>query len=220
MGPEPRSWSEQREPWRVLKSSVAISFSSGRRRKWRPEALTPEVRSQVIEALEARLSIRAAQTELRRALGELVEAASMVPKFRLAGPVWMQPTAELRRAAKRIIWEAEPLTARRQELGALLMRIEAFADEIDLLANGFLEVREKWSGKISMRFALGRRLTLSPAEVKAKAAPIRSFVLEAVEMLAYARETIVRRIRLEDDHFDRSEAKMQERAQRASARSR
>lgn len=194
---EPVRWTEVGEPWRVLKSSLAISFSSRRRRKWRPEALAPEVRSDIIRAIEARRTITVADTELRQVIRELVGAASALQHFRIGSPVWMQSNEELRKALKRIIWEAEPLAATRQELGVLLMRIDSIADELELLSSGYLEVRENWSRTISMRFSSRRSLTLTPAEVEAKAHRIRLFVDEATENLDRARETLVNRLRQE-----------------------
>ena len=190
--PEPGRLSEGSEPWRALKSSLAITFTSKRQRIWCPEELSPDVRSQIIRAIEARGAIAAAEMKLRTAICEMVHEASSLRFVRLDSPVWMQPDFVVRKAAKRIAWESDALSAQRHELSELLEDIDAIAGKLDLLAKGLLQVREERSGSISMTFSLNRRLSLEPPEVEREARWFRNFVREATGVLTRAHDALVK----------------------------
>lgn len=180
------------EPWHAFKTSLAITFSSKLHRAFDPETLSAEVKSQIIRAIEARRSLAAVHMEFHTAVGDLVEAASAFPQFRLDAPVWMQPAAEVRKAAMRIVLESEALAARRKELAALLERVEDTAGDLGLLVSGFVEVREERSGKISMTFSLGRRITMGPLEVEREARRLRHFLRNATGVMIGASEALIR----------------------------
>lgn len=190
--PESGRWGEVCEPWRLLKSSLAVKFTSKRRRIWRPESLSLDARLQIIRAIEARDAIAAAEMELRTAIRAMVHEASALPTFALDSPVWMQPDTQVRKAAIFIVRDSGWLSTRREELSSLFARIDAITNDLDLLAKGFLEVCEERSGDISMIFSLGRRLTLEPRQVERKARIIRDFVGEATGLLIDARDSLAR----------------------------
>ena len=190
---EPKSsgFSKFGEPWRTFKSSLAIRFSSKLQRPWNPENLNVEMRSQIVRAIEARQLLTAAYMEFHTAVRELVVAASAFPRFRLDSPAFTHPDSEVRKAAIRIALEAGPLATQRQELAKLFERFEDVAGDLDLLVNGFLNVREGRSHEISMTFSLDRQITLGSIEVEREARRLHHFLRKASGLLIAASEKLV-----------------------------
>lgn len=182
-----RTYSQEREPWTVFKQSLAITFSPKRRRSWSPNELDPEVRSEILRAIEARQSIAAAYGDLHAGMRRLVEAASELKPFHDLPRPCQQPDPELRKLASYVAADAELPIRDQDALVAMLSRAETVVKKIKLLAHGFIDVREERSGSIAMKFQLWRqRRICKPADVEAEAQTVTAFAAEALEILQTA----------------------------------
>jgi hypothetical protein len=176
---EPVPGREAAEPWRVLKSSLAVRFNSRRHTTWGPETVSAHDLSLIIRAIEARDKLAAEEMALRTAMRDLLRAATQRQIVRLESPVWMLSDCDLRKSTVHVVSIANALLPHRNELLELLVQINKLAARLDQIAKGFVQVLEEQSGEIRMIFSLGSHIALTPSDAEREARRLRKFLQNA-----------------------------------------
>lgn len=181
---ERRNYSEEREPWRVFKQSLAIRFTSKRHRSWKTDQVPLDVQSGILSAIEARRTMVAAYSGLQSGIRQLLGAAIEHHAFSNAVPLWQQSDAELRKFAREVAADADLPIGDQDELVAMLFGAEDVLKKVEPLTHGCIEVREERDGTITMRSEVrNQRYCYTPAEVKSESTAFVGRVTRAMAIL-------------------------------------
>lgn len=187
---DPGDFNELTEPWRVLKSSLAVRFTSKRNGPLLPENLADEVRSRIFRMFEFRRRLTEAEMEMRTTMRALMREAHTRRIVEMRKPEWMLSNAELRQAVAEAITSAEALASRREEFRRHLRELGSIADRTALLVDGRLEVREGRSGEISLIFSLGRRVAVQLDDAERELRRLRHAIRNVTAVFAMAQEML------------------------------
>lgn len=189
----PRRFSEDREPWRVFKSSLAIGFHSKARGSWQPEKLAPEVRASILSAIEARRSIAASNAFLHTGMRRFLRAANEQTLGQTTPPIWKQTPSDIRKLTREVVDQADLDSRDKTALAAMLSKVDAAMPRIELLAHGLIKVVEEKSWSIMMEFSLPRqRGNWTPDDVEAEALEFAPLAADALEMFDRVSEQLER----------------------------
>lgn len=170
----------EREPWRFFRSSIAVRFTTRRRRKWSPEALEPETRGEIALGLEAHNGIKRRFSDIDSAFFDLLYDFG-TPTAGFGGKV---------ASVRELTLAAGPLSAQRTQVMRLTGQLDGIIDDLLLLVHGLLEVREERSGEIRFRFELaGRSGSWSAPDLHAIASHLESLGAAIVETARMLRAT-------------------------------
>jgi hypothetical protein len=184
---EPPDYSLDREPWRALRSSLAVKFMSRRRNGWSADSISAQAKTEIISGLEARSAIIGGYSRIQSAVRDLVAKAGFsVGGGERCGP-YSAGMKEVLSYAKGLTNEGGPLCANRQMWNDLLDRVQATVKAADLVVHGFVDVREERSGSIVFRIDWwGRGQSFTSDDLKAKALALELLAGEAESRLAAA----------------------------------
>lgn len=185
--PLPANYSSEREPWRLLRSSMTVRFSWWRRRNWSPDQLTQSAKEEIRSALETRGSILRSYSDLHSALFDLVCKARTLPTYAQFDDFGTWTNIEVVRSVRSLVEADGPLSPARVPLNEIIERIEAASEALDLIVHGFVDVTEKKCGQFLFTFTLwGKRQSLTHAQLRSEAAGMERLSNEARRRLAAA----------------------------------
>ena len=175
-------YSLEREPWRALRSSHAIRFSTKRRKSWSPEEITGAVKAEIIAGLEARRSIVRSYAGLKAGLLNVVYDLKRSSGESQIYDDAQQNDDDVFARARDAIAIAGSLAQQRGVLNELIDYLEADSKRLGLLVHGFAKVREERSGTIRFIFELwGKRQSFTCAELENEAATLDTVLKETRE---------------------------------------
>lgn len=156
-------------------------------RRWQTHALPPGVRSEVVRIIQARASLAVAYLDLHAGMKQLVSLVSAVGGCRHLRSAEQLPDTQLRMLARDAAAAAELPTRDQDALVAILWKVESVAKQIELLAQGSLEIQQESSGAITLQLEhLGRRRRSKPAEVQREALDVLALAASAFTALQAA----------------------------------
>lgn len=182
--PSPAHYSHEREPWRELRSSVAIQFSSRKMRSWSVDQLSEAARAKMISGLESRRSIVRSYSRARSALSDFVASTRIERLSVERGHVPDYSDKAIFTAVCRLAEVDCSCSACAASLRELTEAIEAVADRLAVVIHGYTEVREKRSGEILFFFEFqGKRLAFTHSELQSQAAALEQLAEETCRRL-------------------------------------
>lgn len=185
-------YSPVREPWRVLRSSLAIQFTSDRMKHWSPENLSDFAKRDILSALEARWAAHLANAEFQSALFDLVWDAGKIPVYQLLKTETSDSQKDRCALLRQMALVDGPLSDAREEILDVLAWYEPKKDAFAVFPSGFIEVREKKSGQIIVSFQLGRtRKRLTCEEVRSRAVEVCRDLASSTDILRQVRRRVV-----------------------------
>jgi hypothetical protein len=131
------------------------------------------VKADILSALEAWRTVRLAYAQLKSAVFDLVGKLGGLPAYGQIGARVDTGDSGRRAALREMVLVDGPFSAHRKHVLGILEWLDSNEQELDVLATGFIEVREQTSGQISFFFELYReRRRLSPDELRSRARDI------------------------------------------------
>lgn len=162
-------FSPVREPWRWLRPSMVVQFSTAKSSEWSPDRLPPQTRNDILSALEARWASHLAYAQLKMAIFDLTALAKKLPSYQEVSPCFPTTDQDIHDLLRRMASMRGELSLKRREIRYALAQLESLRKEIDLFAEATLEIREQKSGDVIIKFNESRsKMTCEEVRVKAQ----------------------------------------------------
>lgn len=180
-------YSLDREPWRLFRSSLAVEFTPGGRGRWSADDLSDETKAEIIIGLEARSSIISSYARIQSVVRDFARKAGYPARSGGRRGAYIADNNDVFAYAKSVTRDSGTVSEGDKAIDVLFNRIEVTRDVSELIAYGFVSVREEATGSTLFRFQRWRnRQVFTSKDLETLALALTALSREAESRLADA----------------------------------
>jgi hypothetical protein len=174
-----------------LTSSLATRFVSDKTRDWSPDTLSDSTKADILSALDARWATWLAYAQVKSAIFDLVWSADKSTAYRALTRPAPMCDSDRRAVLRKMAHAPGRLAASQHRILDIISWLDDSEEELDLFVGGFIEVRHKRSGDVSILFQTWRqRRRLTTDEVRSRGCELCRDLTDARDVLQGATQLV------------------------------